>query len=221
MFFRLQSIDDKQFDNIEDHIRISFNGEVYTNSDGYVLTEDKFFQAPYDGEYIIDGEYDNTDESINLEIEQPVNASPNGSGALDWTGNIEKDSVIHIHLNTDYEEANWNLVNLRARIRFWSDSLPDTITIWTPGDKHIIHYPSSIWGDSTFHRLFGSLYRGWGQFAYNPVENLANSLLIPLDSLVPPAQRLTSTSDTNGLTESINDTIPDEGFNQPTAADFY
>ena len=217
LFFRLQSGDDKQYDNVEDHIKITLAGRDYLSDSGFLLTEDKHFQAPYDGEYWIDGTCSISDGSVSLDIQQPAGAGHFGSGALGWHGNISKDSTIRIVLNTTDTGADWSGVKVRARIRFRSDSLPDTITVWTPGDKQVIHTSGSIWGDPVYQSLFGRLYDGWGQFAYHPVGNNIGSPLIRPGCLVLPAQELSGrVSDTNGLRDRIYNPVPDSGFSQQT-----
>ena len=217
LFFRLQSGDDKQFDNAETHIKITFDGMDYLSDEGFLLTEDKYFQAPYDGEYSIDGTYNNSEGDVAIDIEQPDGAYHYGSGALDWVGNIEKDSVIRISFNTSNPDAYWSGVDMRARIRFWNEDLPDTITVWTPGDKNVVHPSGSIWGDAKYQRLFGTLYNGWGQFAYHPAGSEGDSPLIRPGSLVPLAHALPcQAGDTNSLRGKINNPIPDDGFNQPS-----
>ena len=221
LFFRLQSGLDKQFDNVEDHIKITLQGKVFLSSNGFLLTDDYYFQAPSNGRYWIDGTYTSSDNTIGIGIKQPGGATHYGSGALNWHGNISKDSIIQITFSTSNPDANWAGVNLRARIRYWNATLPDTITVWTPGSKKITHPSGSIWGDAKYQRLFGKLYNGWGQFAYHPVGDGNGSPLIRPGSLVPAANTIPAqASDTNGLRDQINTPIPDNGFDQTTPDGF-
>ena len=125
-----------------------------------MLTENKYFQAPYNGYYKIDGIYYNPDNRIQLAIDQPLCALPNGSGILDWKGKIQAGETVRLRLTTSDPLADWSAVLLRARIRYWSNSLPDTLTVWTPGDRQVVHPAGCVWGDTVYRRLFGPLYNG-------------------------------------------------------------
>ena len=213
-FFRLQSNDDKQFDNIEEHIKILLNEQEYTSHQDFVLTEYKYFQAPYDGYYRIDGYYDNGGTGAHLIIKQPEPEEyTNSIGNLSESGYLQKDSILLLAVTTNDVDMDWGSVDLKARIRFWSDSLPDTMTVWTPGAKVILHPEGSIWNNGIYQRLFGPLYNGWGQFAYNPQSSAANSQYVRLESLIPSVHTISETpSDTNGLRDRINRPIAGSGF---------
>ena len=222
IFFRLQSNDDKQFDNVEDHISIFLEGKEYKNDNSFILTENKYFQAPYNGHYIIDGYYQNPNSNSELIIVQPTTRHITASTTtINESDTIGRDSIILLAVVTNDEQFNWGSVDLRARIRYWSDSLPDTMTVWTPGTKFIIHPSGSIWRDRTYQRLFGNLYNGWGQFAYNPAGETTNSQYIRLENLILPKLMITdSTTDTSGMRDRINEPINDPGFEYNDISDF-
>ena len=221
LLFRLQSGGDSQFDDIEDHVEITFGDRVYRSEDGFMLTDEKHFQAPYDGEYWIDGTYSNPVPAITMRVSPTGGVVPHGSGQLNLHNTIPKDSAIRITLTTTDPDADWSGVDVRARIRFRSDSLPDTVTVWTPGDRQVVHPSGSVWGDPVYQLLFGKLPGGWGQFAYHPTESVTGSQLIRPASLKAPVQSLSSqTRDTSGLRGRINTPVPDTAFNQPAIDDF-
>ena len=67
--------------------------------------------------------------------------------------------------NSDFP---WESVRVTPHISYlvWNDDHYDTVESYPQVDMLIDNYDGSV-KDSVYHRLFGPLYKGWGQFAYN------------------------------------------------------
>ncbi len=209
LMFRLQSMDDKQFDMVSDIISIYLNGIPYSSSSSFVLTDRNYFEAPYDGHYSLDVEEPDNAE-ITLDTIRP--SSP---------GSIAKGDRIQLIASSADTNVNWDFVDTRARIRFWCDSLADTMTVWTPGLKKILHPAGHIWGDTTYQRLFGPLYNGWGQFAYHPRDS--RNPLIVLDSLIAARHMLTgneSQAEQDEMENQIRTPLSQDDFDTADIDDF-
>ena len=209
ILFRLQSMNDKQLDNIEDSIIITFSDTLnrsveYNSNSSFVLTDNKYFTAPFNGQYSLEIDTNHIGSDINLNIVRPSSSS------------IAQDEIIQLIANSTDTNANWGNVDVRAKIKYWSDSIADTMTIWTVGRKDILHPDTCIWGDTTYQNLFGPLYNGWGQFTYHPHD--ANNKIIPLDSLIVPKRVTIGQENSSGRAEiinQINTPVDSAGFNSP------
>ena len=214
ILFRLQSMNDKQLDNIEDSIIITFSDTLnriveYNSNSSFVLTDNKYFTAPFNGQYSLEIDTNHIGSDINLNIVRPSSSS------------IAQDEIIQLIANSTDTNANWGNVDVRAKIKYWSDSIADTMTIWTVGRKDILHPDTCIWGDTTYQNLFGPLYNGWGQFTYHPHD--ANNKIIPLDSLIVPKRVTVGQENSSGRAEiinQINTPVDSAGFNSPNIDTF-
>ena len=196
LFFRLQSGNDKQFDNVKDEITITCNGNVYSSKDAFILTDNKYFTAPMDGHY----SFDVLDSCAGVEFQN----RPPDTGSI-WTGH-----TLRFNAYSTSSGTNWDNNDLRIKIKFWSSELSDTIIVWSPCHKHIVHPDGSQWADTNYRKRFGPLYKGWGQFAYRPVKG-SNENFIQLADLIVP-NHLMRGNDTSGVRDRINTDIDSAGF---------
>ena len=210
LMFRLQSMNDRQFDKVSDAVNITLNGTTYSSFSSFILTDKNYFEAPYDGHYTIEVVTNSINNGITLDTIKP--SSPDS---------IAKGDTIQLIASSTDTNANWDNVDIRARIQFWGDSLADTITVWTSGLKKILHPVGLIWGDSTYQRLFGPLYNGWGQFTYYPRKS--RSQLIVVDSLIAARRVLMgneSQTEQDEIIRQISDTLSAVDFNTTGIDDF-
>ena len=211
ILFRLQSMNDRQFDNVMDSVVITMNDMDYSSTSSFILNDNAYFQAPYSGFYSIDTLNTDMDESLSYGLKKN-NCSED---------TIAQGGKLQLVVTTSDTNADWSNVRIRAKITYWSDSLADTMTVWTAGRKNILHPAGSVWGDTTYQRLFGLLYNGWGQFTYH--SRNTNSYLIPLDSLVASRRVLMgdeSEEEQDSIRNGIRTQIDDTNFNSPSISVF-
>ena len=202
LFFRLQSGNDKQFDNVKDEITITCNGDAYSSKDAFILTDNKYFTAPMDGHY----SFDVLDSCAGVAF----------LGRPSDTGSIVIGHPLLFNAYNTSSGTNWDNNDLRIKIKFWSNELPDTITVWSPCHKLIVHPNGSQWADTNYRKRFGPLYKGWGQFAYRPVKGSDENFIQLADLVVP--NHLMRGSDTSGVRDRINTDVDSAGFSDSVLA---
>ncbi len=215
-FFRLQSMDDKQFDNVEDYVDIKYNNHWYSSIPSFMLTDEKYFQAPYNGHYSIEW----VDSNASSDLTPVIVRDHAGTAPI---GYLPQDGTLQLVVHSNGVNANWDYTDTRVKIQFWgSNPNPsDTITFWTVGKKEVQHPTGSIWGDATYQSLFGPLYNGWGQFTYHPL--IPSLQQIPLTMLIVPSRLRIgsmSTSEQNDLQNQINSPLSGNGFNVSSIDEF-
>ena len=95
----------------------------------------------------------------------------------------DKDNVLHLSLFS-VDPAK---VKVRARVTFrFGDNLSKSVTKWLVPDVSFTQNNDEIYND-VYYDLFGPLYRGWGQYAFN---NRSGGAIIPLDSLYNPYTKI-------------------------------
>ena len=212
-FFRLQSMDDKQFDNVKDNVDITYNNILYSSNTSFMLTDEKYFQAPYNGHYSIEWVASNAGGDLSPDIVK----YPAGNLPMD---SLPQDGTLQLVVHSNGVNADWDNTDTRVKIQFWGNNPSDTITFWTVGKKEVQHPEGSIWGDATYQSLFGPLYNGWGQFAYHPI---VPSQQIPLSMLIVPSRLRIgdmSSSEQDDLQDQINTPLSGNGFNVPNIDEF-
>ena len=239
IFFRLNSREDKNFDKIYDKhiIKYSDNGEYTTSTDNFILSSDKYFQAPVDG-YIkinvfennnnyasspVDGyiEIDVLDNNNNY-ASSYVNIYINGNseGTDSYSGIVTKGDSIRLK----GDPANFYDIAAQTYFEFYPDTnsylqidtnanphdtifMKDTLRGYLPIKMEFQH-EYSIYNNKVYRRLFGPLYNGWGQFAYH---SKGNDMLIHLDSLILPSVNSNEMpEDSASVTALIDSTINNE-----------
>ena len=212
LFFRLRSKVSHQFDNVYDWHYIQYKDgamEYYDTKEDYVLSADYCFQAPVDGYYIIGGDYTDNDGGFELEINAGGNISHYsdlGKQTLDEADSILRDSTICFTVRTSSSYPQWGKVKCRPYIKFVPDTtqyrydtntftnphtidssrFTDTIKGWIPCHYNIVHQDNdTIYDRALLRRLFGPLYKGWGQFAYHSLDTGRLADYINVEKLVP------------------------------------
>ena len=87
----------------------------------------------------------------------------------------------HLKIYVSCKNANfpWSLVQIVPHISYYVDngSRRDTIECYPQVDMQINNYDNTVI-DSVYHRLFGPLYKGWGQFAYHNNDTLPDGTVV-------------------------------------------
>ena len=95
----------------------------------------------------------------------------------------DKDNVLHLSLFS-VDPAK---VKVRAKVTFrFGDNHSKSVTKWLVPDVSFTQNNDEIYND-VYYDLFGPLYRGWGQYAFN---NRSGGAIIPLDSLYNPYTKI-------------------------------
>ena len=202
IMFRLRSGDNNRFDKTHWRHIIQYVGETdnYDSQRDYICTGDGYFQAQGNGTVVLTFSGSNEgNEPVVLRVRKnedyaayilettlpygPLNLSP-------ITVNVQAHDSIFISLSPvtgSTQEPTWSDVhivpNLTYMAYFLANNSPqsyvyDTIVYYP--DVHIMHssfFPQT----SPYRKIFGTLHKGWGAFAY---QNINNKDTIILDSLV-------------------------------------
>ena len=202
IFFRLRSRVNRDFDNVLAHQRIYYEGstDTFDSRNDFIVSGDHCFQAPANGKYIIDGNFEAPNNDYRLDIVSP-NYHPScdkTSGiSINQNNNISSDETIRFFLDyTGTGTPQWGRVRCQPRIRFipnGGDSLwnnTDTMTVFPP----VAIYPGHLdfWNPShyrtlPYRRLFGPLYNNWGQFAYHSLDTGARADTLRVEMLILPS----------------------------------
>ncbi|MBO7630340.1 MAG: hypothetical protein J6S87_10480, partial [Bacteroidales bacterium] len=211
IFFRLQSQGSRAFDLVDWQREIRYinttavtdqyglNDNLYSSSGDFTVSGPHYFQAHKNGTradidvYIKTG---NIGTSAMLWVLYPIAGSYT---TLPFP--IVSNQDQQIPLITSFPDrsdsirfyvvsnggTNWGAVEIRPHIRYRyveSANNPDTIDYYPPVEFPYNNYKQTSL-DSLEHNLFGPLYRGWGQFAYNnnADDNSAITDLIDISTL--------------------------------------
>ena len=185
-FFHLRSNRSHNFDNVDWRQVITYNGSAnahYSSSEDFVCASEEVFQ---------------NDRNGNLSVEFNINCANNNSALLE----------IHNANHTDTLLITSSLSNIIRSLSYSADSLVYFVLspvsgnlgaievqvhlYFVPLQNDSLHHPYDTWMlprlrftrpdplSSVYFDLFGPLYKGWGQFAYNNTEGTE---LVPLSSL--------------------------------------
>ena len=194
LMFRLRSGENSLYDKTNWHHVIKYNeSQVYDSEKDYICTGDGYFQAQNAGKIIlsISGSNDGA-VPVGLRVlkngESIRNESvTHGSVNIQIEDSVQSNDNIFIQLSYNGEEPRWSDVHLVPRLQYISyfptdnNDVCDTV-IYYP-DVQIQEYTSFIEDKSSpYHKLFGTLHKGWGEFAYQK-DSLDNDTII-LNSLV-------------------------------------
>lgn len=195
LFFRLQSQGSRAFDVVDWQREIRYlDGDLDTDQYGldtnrYSSTEDftvsgqHYFQAHETGAVArikVHVKTGNVGTPAALIVQHTTNGIPfptmypiysNQDGVFETTAVLFKDDIVQFFASST-GGTNWGAVELRPHIEYtyWESSsggtIHDTLDYYPPVNINYNNYKGTD-VDSMEHRLFGPLYRGWGQFAYN------------------------------------------------------
>ena len=227
LFFHLRSIRTHNFDNVDWQQVITYNDSVnahYSSSEDFVCASEEVFQNDRDGTLSIAFNINcAVNNSAVLEIHNAnstdtILITPSLSNTI-RTLSYSADSLVYFVLSP--VSGNLGSIEVQAHLYFvplQTDSLHNPYDTWmTP--RLQFNRPDSL--SSIYFDLFGPLYRGWGQFAYN---NTDATELIPLGSLRNESKfRASALSSSNNYTQDstayidqLNDIISDSTHWQQT-----
>ena len=197
IFFRLISGENHDYDNVEWDQTIRYAGLPleYNAARDFVLSGDKHFGAGASGNSNKIGmsvkiNTGNLGSSLNdtlivAIVDTNGNILPGKRKTLilqsGWTDHlwypfgspspnttIYQSQQVKCMLSSPNSAFPWESVRVTPHISYlvWNDDHYDTVESYPQVDMLIDNYDGSV-KDSVYHRLFGPLYKGWGQFAYN------------------------------------------------------
>lgn len=200
-FFHLRSVRTHNFDNvIWNQIFTYENDSSYSSLDDFICTADEVFQTDNNGTIVL-----NTDISCVT-----------GSSAIlrVFVNNQQIDSIPinsnSTHSRKEFSYYNGQLVSLelfstdnlgkfeiKPRITFTPAQIDPTNFVYDQWLTPKVLFSREVVLDSVYYNLFGTLYRGWGQFAYNNLNALDN---IPINTLNNSAIEYARTAPTDSAT---------------------
>ena len=222
----------------------------FDSQEDFVLSGDYYFQAPVNGFYKVYGRRIDSTGNVSVVLEQNNTIVPYwhvGSDTMYTTDMIpaSKDDVVRIELRSNNgSPVNWGQVRYSPYIVFVPEegaerydsvyhtldsitldtttfSNTDTIKGWLMPHVNFIHY-DTIYDVPLYRRLFGPLYKGWGQFAYRSEGLDADQ--IQIEKLVPPDMMVagnTNTADSSDLYQKTHTSPDTSRFSQSeTMEDF-
>lgn len=194
LMFRLRSGENNLYDKTIWHHVIKYNeSQVYDSEKDYICTGDGYFQALNAGKIILSISGSN-DGAVPVELRVLKNGESirnesvtHGSVNIQIEDSVQSNDNIFIQLSYNGEEPRWSDVHLVPKLQYISyfptdnNDVCDTV-IYYP-DVQIQEYTSFIENKSSpYRKLFGTLHKGWGEFAYQK-DSLDNDTII-LNSLV-------------------------------------
>ncbi len=190
LFFRLQSGQSRLFDRVDwkhgiEYTNLSSDPDMYgkprnkyVSSEDYVVEGRDFFQAPDNGIVKLElsvttGNLQTYSTPNNITIEVVTNTSTvlnqsiPANNEWSYTGlyYLLRGDSIKVKLTADNDHTTWGNVECVPHFRFIpysSQTITDTLDWWIAPRIPKLKHSS----DTAYNNLFGSLYRGWGQFCY-------------------------------------------------------
>ncbi len=92
---------------------------------------------------------------------------------------VPENHHVRIYVECNDHDFPWSRVHITPHIGYYvhNGSRTDTVECYPPVDMRIENYENTVI-DSVYHRLFGPLYKGWGQFAYHNNDTLSDGTII-------------------------------------------
>ena len=198
LFFRLKSRQSRIADRVlwQQNIRFLYGNATYNSESDFVLTGSSRFQAPKKGTVSVTGNLKRLNSSSysnycklyivkNNTIKDSMPLGLNSTSIpVNTTFSVNANDTVVMFLLTTNPYMDWGNVSFIPELRFTPDvtdnSMPleDEITCYPAVIRNITFDTYSPTRDSLRY-WFGSLYKGWGQFAYN--NNFPNSANLPID----------------------------------------
>jgi len=206
LMFRLRSGENNSFDKTNWHHIIQYRGEseVYDSERDFICTGDGHFQAYKEGKVILTFSGNNEDaEPVLLRVmknTQLYREYTLQEGAVNLSiapFDVDSSDNVYIQLSSiqaGSTEPRWSDIHLYPKLQYIS-SFPRDSSATTTYQDTVVYYPdvqiqkySSVIEDtaSLYRKLFGTLHKGWGVFAYQDIDTddtIKNDVII-LDSLV-------------------------------------
>ena len=188
-FFHVRSVRTHNFDNVRWEQTFTYNdGSRYSSTEDFICSSDEVFQYEQNGTIVL-----NTDvicpatstATLTIRVDgQPIDSIPLNASvshsrkAFSYQGgtsvSVELSSAHHI-----------GQIEVKPYLTFTtqsSDNDSPSFSRWLP--PHVL-FTKEVELDSLYYYLFGPLYKGWGQFAYNnanavetiPIQSLSNTTM--------------------------------------------
>ena len=183
----------------------------YHSREDFILSGKDYFQAPESGQIVIEGEISSTEIAqpavlyIYKNGAQVDNYSimPHNQIQVNYSDHVNQYDSIQFVLTTGLSNGNttWSNITFTPKITFTTTNFLSSTGAWSP--QTFEYYPSvqrevykpyfdlnqnSPQTDynrailyAHYEKLFGELYRGWGQFVYNNNAGNASRLTDPID----------------------------------------
>ena len=190
-FFHLMSRNSHDFDNVDCKQTFKYTNDTVTYSleADFVCSSEQTFQTDTTGTVTMDLFVANTSgHNIEVAIEKESGSDHTSLDVIPFQHNTalqhvskkfpncSPETTFSLLLTQKNKYINLGKVEVRARLSFACPTR-GTSVIWLVPKVDFVHEVSL---PTTYYKLFGPLYKGWGQFTFN---NQYASDLIPLDSL--------------------------------------
>ena len=216
-FFHLMSGHSHLFDNVDWQQTIIYNdGAQFSSVDDFTCSSEEVFQKTSSGTLSLEIEVECISgnraqltiyNASEVEIIDITSSTPTIERSISYTA----DSLFYMVLSPI--EGNLGAIEVRAQLNFTPtivDSINQPFTTW------LIPHLSFTRTDtlpSVYFDLFGPLYRGWGQFAYNnttaselvPVNSLRNGVKEHVEYIFTNNSEQDSVAYVNAITSIVND----------------
>ena len=221
LFFRVQSDVDRSFDKAEWKVRIvavnhsgqgndtyGRNCAVFNSDSDFVLTGRNLYQAPQNGQVWISGllQHKGAGQPAKLIIKRKniieYQRVLNPGDSFLVTTNFAVDSLdtitVKIGRLNNAGNPQWPDIHFTPLLKYYpanTNLIKDTVCYYPQIQMDILH-PTGSSVRKLYHKYFGALYRGWGQFAYNRKDMASQNACIDISSLeLPEWYTATSLSD--------------------------
>lgn len=234
VMFRLQSGDNRAFDKVvwEQNLAYTDHMETFNSKRDFIVSGDKYFQAHKDSSHFdmeIASSVRSSSDSAYLVVFSTANhiptvdtflLTPTSNNSISLNGSLMESDDIRLFLIAN----EYSSFDVRPHIRYVfpdtinNHAVQDTVDYYPPVQMMINNYNQTR-EDTVCHWLFGPLYRGWGQFAYNNDTTgnlLANDSIIDLSTLVvDPCLHPQDSIDALNDTSSIRNFVPATNTSTP------
>ena len=186
-FFHLMSKETHQFDNVDWQQTITYtdNSATYSSASEFICSSDEVFQSPVNGSLNISFDINcNNTSSATLKVYtgktvySTDNIDSNTQNLTKQISSYSADTTVRFVLSI--VSGNLGDIEVKAHVVFTPANQSDKLYAVDKWFVPRIEFTPECYLDSIYYNLFGSLYRGWGQFAYN---NTNASDTIPLHTL--------------------------------------
>ena len=208
-FFHLRSHRTHNFDNVNWTQTFTYtDGNSYSSKNDYICSSEDVFQTEDNGIIVLNTDIvcpTNTTASLKILVNnQIIDEIPIHSSISHSRKQFSYASGTSVSLELS---SNGNLGGIETRpyLTFTPQTGNPSFNQWIA--PHAF-FTREIELDSIYYHLFGPLYRGWGQFAYNNIDAVD---LIPIRSLANSAVEYAQTapSDSTAFCQSITFTDAD------------
>ena len=191
-FFHLMSRRSHDFDNVDWRQTFTYAGEIaaYSSAADFICSDEQTFQTDTTGTVTIDLFVTNTSgQTVKVTInKKQANGSASTTSVssshsadpqqvtLPPFANCSPETTFSLRLTSQNKNTDLGKVEVRARLSFGCSSRETFVTWLVPE----VDFAREVSLRTIYYKLFGPLYKGWGQFTFN---NKYATDLVHLDSL--------------------------------------